>query len=92
VDRRQFLRFAQTRCVAQRARKVATNGRSRTGHGKEMRKKSPPGGGLVLRAGDPEGSGGHRRHKRAKIDPRLERWGITVVPLWSRRTAESETT
>jgi hypothetical protein len=23
-----------------------------------------------------------RKHKKAQIDPRLIRWGITVVPVW----------
>jgi len=29
----------------------------------------------------PEGNEGRRRHRKPKIDPRLKRWGITVVPV-----------
>lgn len=31
--------------------------------------------------GDPEGIQGRRKHIRQKIDPRLKRWGVTVVPV-----------
>ena len=34
-------------------------------------------------AGDPEGIRGRRKHKKGKVDPRLKRWGITVVPVVS---------
>jgi hypothetical protein len=51
-------------------------------------------------SGDPEGIRGRRRHRKAarmrgteirelirpKIDPRLKRWGITVVPVLTRQS------